>query len=165
MSPPPTLTTLPEELIDQILTFLPPPTLHALTLVSRDINRITTPHLYASITLTSTSFTHLRPLAFLLWTSPAHANLVRAFSVRRAYGGNLDPWPKHSEGEGGLLESVIKEMVSRYVRGGEEEREEWVRRVREGGDALVIASLLLRSLPGVREMVFDGFMLVDPAVR
>lgn len=150
------LSTLPEELTDLIIQRISDrPTLHSLCLVSTSLSRIATPHLYTRIALQKDDFQHLRPLALLLWTSPQHRHAVRAFSVRRAYGGNLHPWPVW---EG--LEDLIKRMVDEFV--GEAEKENWVRRVQDGVDALPIASLLLRSLPHVKEMQFDGFMLVDP---
>lgn len=164
------LAILPEELLDLIITHLTSSrsTLHSLTLVSHKFNRLATFHLYTHISLTKSDFLYLRPLAVLLWTSPAHRSVVRSFSVRHAYGGNLDPWPKHypkhqhQEEEGGLDE-LIKGQIERYVR--EKDKEEWFGQVRHGVGALPIASLLLRSLPNVREMQFDGFMLVDPAGR
>lgn len=156
---PASLSALPEELLDRIVVFTNSrPSLHALTLVSKDLNRISTPHLYTSIVLTNANFQFLRPIAFLLWTSPKHRDVVRAFSVRRAYGGNLAPWP-----ESGELESVVRRMVEKWV--GKGDKEEWVRQVRDGSDALPIASLLLRTLPRVGVMRFDGFCLVDPERR
>jgi hypothetical protein len=175
MSPTLTLTHLPEELLDRICYFSPTQSLHALAMVSRDIGRIATTHLYTSITLTRSSFKYLRPLALLLWTSPRHADLVKHISVSRAYGGNLVPWPDYpgrsapdvcdgvdgSEVDGSLPE-LVKNMVGRYVK--ESERAEWAKSVVEGEDALKVASLLLRSLRNVKRMGFDGFELVDPGV-
>lgn len=161
-----TLTHLPEELVDRICRFSSAPCLHALALVSRTLNRIATTHLYTSITLTRSSFKHLRPLTLLLWTSPKHATLVRHIAVTRAYGGNLVPWPDHvgdHDGNRDGLEGLVKQMVARYVKAAE--RKEWEKSVCEGEDALRVASLLLRSLPNVRRMGFDGFELVDPGAR
>ncbi|KAL6709936.1 hypothetical protein ACN47E_000721 [Coniothyrium glycines] len=150
---------LPEELLDRIIYFTDSrPTLHALCLVSKNINRIATARLYAHIALTKDDFRHLRPLAVLLWTSAPHRNAVRTFSVRHAYGGNLDPWPQHPQ-----LDDMIQEKIEEYVR--ERDKGQWFAQVRDGIDALPIASLLLRSLPHVAAMQFDGFMLVDPAAR
>ncbi|KAF2825526.1 hypothetical protein CC86DRAFT_44260 [Ophiobolus disseminans] len=152
----PTIYSLPEELLDRILHFIPHrPTITALCLVSRDLNRIATPHLYTCITLTSASFQFLRPLTLLLWTSSKHRLLVRSFCVKRAYGGNLVPWPTYPG-----LDELIREMVRKYVK--RSEWEAWEKKVRDGGDALVLASLLLRSLENVERMAFDGFELVDP---
>jgi hypothetical protein len=103
-------------------------------------------------------FKHLRPLTLLLWTSPKHRALVREISVRRAYGGNLVPWPDHPE-----LDDLVERQVKMFVR--EEEANRWIRQVRDGSDALPIASLLLRSLPNVSTMGFDGFDLVDPKIK
>ncbi|KAF1912161.1 hypothetical protein BDU57DRAFT_523562 [Ampelomyces quisqualis] len=149
------LHALPEELLDRIMHFSPLSSLHALTLVSKTLSRIATSHLYTTIALTRHSFKYLRPLTLLLWTSPKHRHLVRSISVSRAYGGNLVPWPRYTG-----LDALIEEQVGLYVR--KEERKRWSRQVRDGGDALAIASLLLRSLPHVRRMGFDGFELVDP---
>lgn len=140
-----TLTRLPEELLDRVCHFSEPRSLHALALVSRDVGRIATTHLYTSITLTRSSFKFLRPLALLLWTSPRHADLVKHISVSRAYGGNLVAWPRYEE-----LEGLVKNMVEKYVK--ESERKEWVKSVVEGEDALRVASLLLRSLRNVGRM-------------
>jgi hypothetical protein len=154
-----TLTTIPEELISHILTFLPRPARHSLCLTSRDLNRITTPTLYTHITLTGTDFSYLRSLALLIWTSPKHSALVRSLSVRRAYGGDLKPWPAL---QGVDLHELVGRLVVAYVK--EEERVAWEKKV-EAGDALCIASLLLRSLPGVDRMAFPGFELFDPKRR
>jgi hypothetical protein len=152
------LTRLPEELLDLILHFSSHSTLYSLCLVSKAISRIATSHLYTTITLYRESFTYLRPLTLLLWTSPKHASLVRHISVSHAYGGNLVPWPEHER-----LQEVIEQQVKAYVR--ESEKERWIEQVTHGKDALVVASLLVRSLPKVERMGFDGFELVDPGVR
>ena len=150
----------PEELIDRIFRSVDDrATLHALCLVSLDMNRIATTHLYSRISLEKNDFQHLRPLALLLWTSEKHRNAVRSFSVRRAYGGNLEPWPKHPD-----LGDIIQQQIKLYVREGD--AEQWYHQVRDGPvDPLPIASLLLRSLPHVMEMQFDGFQLVDPSLK
>jgi hypothetical protein len=169
-----TLAHLPEELLSHILSFLPPssssPTIHALTLVCTTLNRIATPLLYTHITLTPASLPYLRPLALLLWISPAHAALVRSFAVRKAYGGHLVPWPQW---EGVDVDGVVAGVVGRYVCGkrgergdgdgeGEAERKEWFKRVREEGEWMAICSLVLRGLEGCERMEFDGWSLVDP---
>lgn len=156
---PTTIHALPEELFDQILHFLPQrQSICSLALTSRDLNRIATPHLYTSITLTSSSFRYLRPLTLLLWTSPKHRLLVRSFTVTKAFGQNLVPWPAYPR-----LNDVIENMVVRYVKEGE--RASWAEKVRNGTDHLHVASLLLRSLEYVERMGFDGFELVDPGSR
>jgi hypothetical protein len=153
------LSKLPEELLDRIICLSSTrATLHALCLVSKDINRIATARLYANIALTKDDFRHLRPLAVLLWTSENHRNAIKSFSVRHAYGGNLDPWPKHP-----ALEDMIRQQIQRYIK--ERDKAQWFAQVRDGIDALPIASLLLRSLPKVECMQFDGFMLVDPSSK
>lgn len=150
---------LPEELLDRIISLVDQPSaLYALALVSKDINRITTPHLYTCIALGPTSFQHLRPLAFLLFTSPKHHCLVRSISVKRAYGGNLLPWPCNPD-----LDVVLMRQIELFVR--EDDVKRWFREVRDGSDPLPIASLLLRSLPKVVKMGFEGFDLVDPRGR
>jgi hypothetical protein len=152
------ITCLPEELLDLILQFSNHSSVRILCLVSKTISRIATAHLYTSITLSRNSFMYLRPLALLLWTSPKHAHLVRHISVSRAYGQNLVPWPEYDG-----LENVIEQKVKRYVREGEKER--WTEDLMNGGDALRVAGLLVRSLPHVEKMGFDGFELLDPGVR
>jgi hypothetical protein len=152
------MTCLPEELVDLILQFSDYPTLQTLCLVSKTVSRIATAHLYTSITLTGNSFAYLRPLALLLWTSPKHARLVRRISVSRAYGGNLVPWPEYNG-----LDDVIEQQVGMYVREGEKEK--WIEDLMYGRDALFVAGLLVRSLPNVDRMGFDGFELVDPWVK
>jgi hypothetical protein len=154
-----TMNRLPEELTDRIFGFVDQrATLHALCQVSKDINRIATTHLYTNIALTRDDFKHLRPLTLLLWTSPKHRGLVRAISVRRAYGGNMVSWPQYAD-----LDKLIEEQIEHYVREGD--KRSWFIRVKDGMDPLPIASLLLRSLPNVTTMGFDGFDLVDPKVR
>lgn len=153
------MTRLPEELIDRVFHFVNQrATLHALCLVSKDVNRIATTHLYTTIALTRDDFKHLRPLTLLLWTSPKHRALVRSISVRRAYGGNMVPWPHCLD-----LDNLIEQQIELYVREGD--NRSWFLRVKDGMDPLPIASLLLRSLPNVTTMGFDGFDLVDPKAR
>lgn len=155
------LESLPDELLDLILSYLPSrTTLHTLTLVSRHLNRLATAHLYTHITLYGADFKYLRPLALLFWTSPAHRQLVRSFSVVHAYGGNLDPWPKC---EGLDLDAVIRGNVECFVR--KSDWGVWVEEVRDGSDSTRIASLLLRSCPNLKRMQLPGFELVDPCWR
>lgn len=81
-----------------------------------------------------------------------------------AYGGDLRAWPSWKREERGFdVEAVVRREVEKWVR--KEEREAWVEKVLEGGDALCVASLLLRGLPHVVEMGFEGFRLVDPGGR
>jgi hypothetical protein len=158
------LESLPEELLDLILHHIPDPprtTLHALCLVSRNINRLATARLYAHITLLGDDFKYLRPLAFLFWTSEPHRQAVRSFAVHQAYGGNLDPWPKHVKQE--ELDRIIRCNVERFVR--ESDWEVWWSDVKDGSDSTRIASLLLRSCPHLRRMQLPGFELVDPGAR
>ncbi|KAH9876645.1 hypothetical protein J1614_003777 [Plenodomus biglobosus] len=174
--PPPSLPTLPEELTAHILTHLSTShtTLHALALTSRTLNRLATPLLYTSLSLQRHNFQYLRPLAVLLWSSARHRECVREVCVRRAYGGDLVGWPDVCGlGDGGeegvckdgddALDSLIRQNITAFIP--ECDREAWFKRVRYGADVLPIASLLLRSLPHVSVMRFDGFMLVDPGVR
>jgi hypothetical protein len=153
------LETLPDELLDLILLNVENrATQYTLCLVSKDVNRIATDHLYANMELEKDDFKHLRPLALLFWTSEPHREAVRSFSVRQAYGGNLDPWPSHPK-----LDEIIRKNIEMYVRVGD--REQWFNEVRDGSDSTRIASLLLRSLPHVSTMQLPGFDLVDPAGR
>jgi hypothetical protein len=153
------MTRLPEELVDRVCHFVDQrAALHALCLVNKDLNRIATSHLYTTIALERNNFKHLRPLTLMLWMSPKHRPLVRSISVRRAYGGDLVPWPDHPD-----LDDLIEEQVKLYVREGE--AKSWFLQVKDGMDPLPIASLLLRSLPNVVTMGFDGFDLVDPRAR
>jgi hypothetical protein len=153
------LESLPDELLDLILHNLADrSTLHALCLVSKDTNRIATAHLYANVELQKDDYKYLRPLALLFWTSPKHGDAVRSFSVRQAYGGNLDPWPAHPH-----LDTIIRNNIERYVRIGDQES--WLSGVRDGGDSTRIASLLLRSLPHLKTMQLPGFELIDPAAK
>jgi hypothetical protein len=153
------IETLPDELLDLIMCHIYDRcALHALCLVSKDMNRIATARLYANIVLEKEDFKHLRPLALLFWTSAPHREAVRSLCVRHAYGGNLDPWPNHPE-----LDAIIRKNLELYVRLGD--REQWFNEVRDGGDSTRIASLLLRSLPHVMTMQLPGFELVDPVAR
>ncbi|RAR12569.1 hypothetical protein DDE83_004101 [Stemphylium lycopersici] len=150
---------LPDELLDLIMHQIRDrTTLRTLCLVSKDISRIATARLYADIALEKDDFKHLRPLALLFWTSEPHRKAVRTFCVRHAYGGNLDPWPRHPD-----LDGIIRTNLELYVKQGD--REQWFNEVRDGADSTRIASLLLRSLPHVMTMQLPGFELIDPAVR
>ncbi|RYO23975.1 hypothetical protein AA0111_g8883 [Alternaria arborescens] len=161
------LESLPNELLDLMFHLTPDrTTLHSLCLVSRSINRLATAHLYTHITLLGDDFKYLRPLALLFWTSAPHREAVRSFAVHHAYGGNLDPWPKHVRQEGlkeGELEGIIRWNVEAYVNKGDWER--WYEEVRDGSDSTRIASLLLRSCPRLVRMQLPGFELVDPGAR
>lgn len=86
--------------------------------------------------------------------------------MHHAYGGNLDPWPKHvrqEELKEGELEGIIRWNVEAYVNKGDWER--WYEEVRDGSDSTRIASLLLRSCPRLVRMQLPGFELVDPGAR
>jgi hypothetical protein len=161
------LESLPNELLDLMFHLTPDrTTLHSLCLVSRSINRLATAHLYTHITLLGDDFKYLRPLALLFWTSPPHREAVRSFAVHHAYGGNLDPWPKHvrqEELKEGELEGIIRWNVEAYVNKGDWDR--WYEEVRDGSDSTRIASLLLRSCPRLVRMQLPGFELVDPGAR
>jgi hypothetical protein len=153
------IETLPDELLDLILHHVKDRAAqHALCLVSKEINRIATDHLYANMHLEKDDFKHLRPLALLFWISEPHRKAVRSFSVRQAYGGNLDPWPNHPD-----LDYIIRKNVEKYVKLGD--REQWFSQVRDGDNSTRIASLLLRSLPHLEKMQLPGFDLVDPRRR
>jgi hypothetical protein len=153
------LESLPDELLDQILHYLPDrTTLHTLCLVSRHINRLATTHLYSHISLFKDDFKYLRPLALLFWTSEPHRQAVRSFAVHHAYGGNLDPWPEYEK-----LDEVIRQNVEQFVR--KSDWEVWWAEVRDGSDSTRIASLLLRSCPKLSRMQLPGFELVDPGAR
>jgi hypothetical protein len=153
------LESLPDELLDLILHNISSrTTLHTLCFVSRNINRLATAHLYSSISLLKDDFKYLRPLALLFWTSDPHRQAVRSFAVHHAYGGNLDPWPKHED-----LNAIIRRNVEAFVR--KADWEVWYAEVRDGSDSTRIASLLLRSCPNLKRMQLPGFELVDPAGR
>lgn len=152
------IEVLPDELLDLIMCYQDRRALHALCLVSKDMNRIATARLYANIELEKDDFKYLRPLALLFWTSAPHREAVRSLCVRHAYGGNLDPWPNHPD-----LDAIIRKNLELYVRLGD--REHWFNEIRDGADSTRIASLLLRSLPHVMTMQLPGFDLVDPASR
>jgi hypothetical protein len=147
---------LPEEILDRILHYTTHrPTIHTLCTVSKALNCIATPYLYHSIALRKDDFQYLRPLALLLWTSPKHRDIVHSISVKQAYGGNLVRWPDHPQ-----LDDILRHQIELYVREGDKGK--WFERVRDGIDALPVASLLLRSLPNVQRMPFEGFEMVDP---
>jgi len=152
-----TLESLPDELLDLILSHLPSrTTLHTLTLVSRHLNRLATAHLYTHITLYGADFKYLRPLALLFWTSPAHRQLVRSFSVVHAYGGNLDPWPKC---EGLDLDAVIRGNVECFVR-----RSDWGVWVEEVSGVFVWR-VCERFTDGVRLCFRLGMAVIRRALR
>jgi len=78
----------------------------------------------------------------------------------------LRPWGVgyDASSTGGIVDAdvdaLVESMIRKYVK--QEQQSEWKRRVCEQGDALCTASLLLRSLPHVGRMGFEGFELVDP---
>lgn len=155
------LLYLPEELLAHIMTFLASDraSLHALLMTSRTLHRITLPTVYTHIILCPGSFRYLRPLAYLLFTSPIHASLVRSITVRRAYGGDLLPWPNIVG-----LQEVIRGQVEKWIK--ESNRERWLKEIWEGEEVdghLKVAGLLVRSLEGLGKIGFDGWDLVDPS--
>ncbi len=184
------IPSLPEELLDRIISHIPPSlpsTLYNLCLVSRDLNRLATTHLYTTLVLDERACTRLRSLALLLFTSPTHAALVRSFTIVAGTGVALGAWPEFpyprpvqeigsgkdgtrgqldtSTGQDALtttgqLDNVIRDPIERYVR-SESEREKWFKQIRYGRGVLELASLVLRCCPNVKELRFEGLRVVD----
>ena len=144
---------LPTELLEQVLSFAPRDSLPSLCLTSRDFNRIATPFLYSGIDLKETH--HLPALAYLMFTSPAHAALVESFIVpdswARTEGKSRDwSWPGLKDTE---VQSVLKAKSAAFTS-SEEEANELYGEISSGENEDAIMAVLLACLPKLRRLDF-----------
>lgn len=168
----PSLDSISVELLDNILSFVQPPSaLCKLALVSWKFNTLTTPHLYRHVSLESDlpngGFRHMLPFTSLILRKPSIASLVRSFTFRGLFhnedslialaidpNSQLDydndemrlPWPDHPE-----LDDILRRVIGE-ISHSEEEELEWNREVlpRYAPKDTAIFALLLISFPNLR---------------
>ncbi|RYO32291.1 hypothetical protein AA0113_g11755 [Alternaria arborescens] len=144
---------LPTELLEQVLSFAPRDSLPSLCLTSRDFNRIATPFLYSGIDLKETH--HLPALAYLMFTSPAHAALVESFIVPDTWARTGEKsrdwsWPGLKDTE---VQSVLKAKSAAFTS-SEEEANELYGKISSGESEDAIMAVLLACLPKLRRLDF-----------
>ncbi|KAH6876292.1 hypothetical protein BKA58DRAFT_138597 [Alternaria rosae] len=156
------LDNISEELIDTIASFCCRRTLPNLCRVSKQLNRIATPHLYANVSLRSDiggdgDLRHLLPLAHKLFLSPALAALVKSFALpdgwagcneaERLAGFEVKPWPDLGTPE---TEQLLRQMCYDYVQDGE--GPERLYKKMYAADAEVVITVLVANLPNVHKL-------------
>jgi hypothetical protein len=142
---------LPEELLDHIVTSTTHDTLRSLCLTSKIFNRLATPRLYSSIVVKETL--HLPALAYLAFTSPAHATLIKSLIVPNTWSEreerNKDwSWPTPEDPN---HEEVLKARCAEYAS-SDEEAEDMYEKIQSGGNDDAILAMLLASLPKLRKL-------------
>lgn len=142
---------LPEELLDRIVSLAPRDSLIHLCLTSRTLNRITTPYLYGDIILKSTY--NIPALAYLIFTSSAHAALVQSLIVPNSWesGDEEDDigwsWLKSDDPK---LHLALQNKCSEYWL-TEEEWSEIYGSIKSDNKDFLLA-VLIASLPRLRRL-------------
>ncbi|KFY89801.1 hypothetical protein V500_05500 [Pseudogymnoascus sp. VKM F-4518 (FW-2643)] len=170
----PSLDSLTVELLDNILSFVQPPSaLCKLALVSWKFNTLATTHLYRHVSLESDlpngGVRHMLPFTFLILRKPSIASLVRSFTFRGRFhnedsllalaidpNSQLDydndemrlPWPDHPE-----LDDILSRVIGE-ISHSEEEELEWKREVlpRYAPKDTAIFALLLIYFSNLRRL-------------
>lgn len=123
----PSLSSLPAEIIDHIISFIQQPHLVNLALVSQEFNAFTTPHLYRHVYFKrhylGASIEYLLPFTFHILQKPGIASLVRSFALTYR---NEEPdravkcsWPAGSE----ELLNILKPVNEAAAHSSEEKLE------------------------------------------
>tara|TARA_R110002003_G_scaffold48_21_gene4142 strand:- start:1371 stop:2858 length:1488 start_codon:yes stop_codon:yes gene_type:complete len=142
---------LPEELLDHVISLTSRETLLKLCLTSKTLNRLATPYLYATISLRETD--HLPALAYLIFTSPTHAALIKSFNVSETWAKIEEQftewsWPRP---EDPALQSVLREKCAEYTS-NEDEADGMYQKIESGANEDAVLALLLASLPKLRRL-------------
>ena len=157
-----------EELIDTIASFCCRYTLANLCRVSKQLNRIATPHLYANVTLYSDiggegDLRHLLPLAYRFFASPALAALVKSFALPEGWAGynkaerldgfDVKPWPNLGTSE---TDNLLRRICHEYVQ--DDKGTERLFKKMYGAEADIVITLLVANLPNVQrlDLNFEG---------
>jgi hypothetical protein len=145
---------LSEELLDHIISFTARDSLPALCLTSKTLNRLATPHLYANLFLKETD--DLPALAYLIFTSPAHAALIESLNVPDTWAEPEEKftewsWPR---AQYPALEGVLREKCTEYTSNGQEANELY-EKIESGANEDAILALLLASLPDLRKLYMN----------
>ncbi|KAH6881318.1 hypothetical protein BKA58DRAFT_732 [Alternaria rosae] len=142
---------LPTELLEQIVSLVPRNSLLSLCLTSKTLSQLATPCLYSEIYLRETD--NLAALAYLVFTSPAHASLVKSFIVPRTwadveerYSNGL--WPG-SDDPG--VHDVLRKKCSEYTS-SVEEAEDVYGKIQSAKNEDAVMALLLPNLPKLRRL-------------
>jgi hypothetical protein len=142
---------LPEELLDHVISLTSRETLLKLCLTSKTLNRLATLYLYATISLRETD--HLPALAYLIFTSPTHAALIKSFIVSETWAKIEEQftewsWPRP---EDPALQSVLRGKCAEYTS-NEDEAHGMYQKIESGANEDAVLALLLASLPKLRRL-------------
>ena len=140
-------TLLSEELVDTIILHIPASgDLCNLALTSRQLYRITTPHLYGNIRLTlekdENSYKRLHFLVETLLHSSKLADIVRNLKIRNKWGCAWEP--RENRGPGGL-HPVFKQKILSRIHKTEDKTGVW-----DSREALIV--VLLYLVPNLRSL-------------
>lgn len=164
---------LPEELLDHIVALSTRDTLNNLCLVSKQLSRLATAHLYSDISFGADDFyrgpTYISHLAFLLFTSPAHARLVTSVFVKSAWGARPRyvkqdvvqeyPWPNIGTPK---LETLLRGQLAKFSL-DHADTESVYDKIRTGMNEDAIVALLLLSLSNLRRLDMNAGFSDDHA--
>ncbi|KAI4699828.1 hypothetical protein J4E89_011126 [Alternaria sp. Ai002NY15] len=161
-----------EELVDTIVSLCCcRRTLANLCRVSKQLNRIATPHLYANITLYSDiggegALRHLRPLAHRFFADPTFAALVKSIALPEGWGGcesaprldcfKVKPWPRIETPE---TEQLLERICREYYDDETKALRMYIKLY--AADADVIITLLVANLPNLERLDLDFGELRD----
>lgn len=104
---------LPEELLNNIVSFTSRDTFSSLSRTTKTFNRLATPHFYSDVFFRSDD--HLLELTYLMLTSPIHARLVKTFTMPNTWassGEHTIGWSR-SRHEG--IESVLRTKCAEWT--------------------------------------------------
>ncbi|KAI4683998.1 uncharacterized protein J4E84_006838 [Alternaria hordeiaustralica] len=151
-----------EELVDAIVSLCGRRTLANLCRVSKQLNRIATPHLYANITLNADiggegALRHLRPLAHRTFADPSFASLVKSIALPEGWGGcesaprldcfKVKPWPRIETPE---TEQLLERICREYYEDETKALRMYIKLY--AADADVIITLLVANLPNLERL-------------
>ncbi|KAK3060590.1 hypothetical protein LTS18_008206 [Coniosporium uncinatum] len=172
----PSLDSLPEELVDRIVSYLPQSSQCILSRVSKHFNRIATPRLYFSIYFRNATMDKGTPwllhLTYLLLKKPSLAIFVHSVTLRDVLCDGQVPlpadfkdndngtrkalrWPQEPD-----LDDVLNAGLKRYsaskTRSKNKRLEEQLSKLKSGCEGGILALLLLH-LPKLRKLDFSFF--------
>ncbi len=153
------LEAFSEEILDRVVSFVDSsPDLAHLAYVSKRLNRITLPRLYADVSFKNNwaeyHTKNLLPFAFLMFQRPDLASLVQSFTLRPAYETthaeddvhDESAWPKHPD-----LDQTLKNTIAMHTQ-EPDSRQQWFEVVRARRNEAAILALLLPVLINLRSM-------------
>ncbi|KAI4938599.1 hypothetical protein J4E85_001040 [Alternaria conjuncta] len=142
---------LPTELLEHIVSLSTRESLLSLCRTSRTLNRLATPWLYSKICLRETD--NLAALAYLVFTSPAHASLVKYLIVTSTWADfeerySNGSWPR-SDDPG--THDILRKKCAEYTSSVEEAFVVY-EKIHSAKNEDAIMALLLVSLPKLRRL-------------